>query len=281
MEFAGSRLKNPRQWLSFITNGNRLYSRHVPHMTRHRAHCSPCISGSVSATKTLSSFITSLAILLGCSSAEKAVVPLGFGPLAKAEQAKSRTLRQESTDSKQHARASRFEAARQPNAPIPLEKTTHTSTFDSPSPAAPVGSGSPIALASKVSDWLGLWRGKDTTRYLIPSLPSQPMDDTNARIRVESTRNSQLKLILVDSSNEKDLCTLTAQLEGNTAKVDPGQPCFGAEEDDGNLSVRVRTGLGTLRDSTLTLDLTLDADVQTEQFRDTGTVEYHFEGKRT
>jgi hypothetical protein len=106
------------------------------------------------------------------------------------------------------------------------------------------------------------------------------MDDTNARIRVESSLGQQVKLVLIDSSNEKDLCTLTAQIDGIHAKVEPGQPCFSTEDEEGGLSVHVKTGLGTLRDSTLTLDLTLDAKVQSEQFQDSGTVEYHFDGKR-
>ena len=106
------------------------------------------------------------------------------------------------------------------------------------------------------------------------------MDDPNAKIRIESSHSQQIKLILIDSSSDKDLCTLSAQIESNLAKIDPGQPCFGTEDDSGNMSVKVKSGLAALRDATLTLDLTLDADVQSEQFQTNGTVEYHFEGKR-
>ena len=106
------------------------------------------------------------------------------------------------------------------------------------------------------------------------------MDDPNARIRVESSSSQQVSFILIDSGTEKDLCSLSAHIEANQAKVDPGQPCFGSDDDSINLSVRVKSGFCTLRDSSLIVDLTLDAEVQSEQFQASGAVEYHFEGKR-
>jgi hypothetical protein len=162
----------------------------------------------------------------------------------------------------------------QSNIDVPVKKTE---------PASPVASGTVTQAPpapTKLSDWLGLWHGKDTTRYQIPSFPPQPMDDPNARIRVESSSSQQISLILIDSSTEKDLCSLSAHVESNLAKIEPGQACFGNEDDAMNLSVNVKTGTGTLRDSMLVVDLTLEATVQSEQFQANGTVDYHFEGKR-
>jgi hypothetical protein len=218
-----------------------------------------------------------------CTSTEKVVQPLGFGPLAKAEEAeheRQASLRPEVATKKsaQHTAAVDVPTHTPITSASAVEKSTKPHE-----PGAPAASASSAPLPSapvKISDWVGLWRGKDTTRYQIPSFPSQPMDDPNAKIRIESSHSQQLKLVLIDSSNEQDICTLLAQLEGNLAKIDPGQPCFGTEDDSGNLAVRVKSGLATLRDTTLSLDVTLDADVQSEQFQANGTVEYHFEGKK-
>ncbi len=219
-----------------------------------------------------------------CTSTEKVIQPLGFGPLAKAEQAeheRQASLRPEVNTKKPTQRTAAIDV------PTHTPSTSANAVEKSAKPhepSAPVASASSAPVPSapvKLSDWLGLWRGKDTTRYQIPSFPSQPMDDPNAKIRVESSHSQQIKLILIDSSNEQDICTLLAQPEGNLAKIDPGQPCFGTDDDSGNLTVRVKSGLATLRDATLLLDVTLDADVQSEQFQANGTVEYHFEGKRT
>lgn len=223
--------------------------------------------------------------LSGCTSTEKAVVPLGFGPLAKAEEAEQQRLaseRQQVDNNKPLRGTADFDFPVRSNGmpSASVEKSTKVSVAETPASSAPASPGQTPPVPTKVADWLGIWHGKDTTRYLIPSFPPQPMDDPHAKIRVESTRSLQIKLVLIDSSNESDLCALTAQLESNQAKVDPGQPCFGNDDDSSNLSVKVKSGVGTLRDSTLVLDLTLEADVQSEQFQANGTVEYHFEGKR-
>jgi len=229
-------------------------------------------------------------VLIGClsfgyTSTEKAIAPLGFGPLAKAEEADQERLasqRQQIDRSKpaRGAAANDFSTQSFSAPPLAVEKPNKAAAAEPPAPSAAASANPTPAAPSKVTDWLGLWRGKDTTRYQIPSFPPQPMDDPTAKIRVESSRSQQIKLILIDSTNDKDICGLTAQLESNQAKIDPGQPCFGSEDDSSNLSIHVKSGLATLREATLVLDLALDADVQSEQFQANGTVEYHFEGKR-
>ncbi len=219
----------------------------------------------------------------GCTGTEKAIAPLGFGPLAQAEEAEQKRLaaQRQEIDYKKPSRdqvksdfPSKSFGSTQVNVDVPVKKAE---------PASPAAS-SAIAQApptpTKLPDWLGLWHGKDTTRYQIPSFPPQPMDDPNARIRVESPSNQQISLILIDTSTGNDICALSAHVESNLAKVEPGQDCFGNEDDSMNLSVHIRTGTATLRDSTLVVDLILEATVQSEQFQANGTVDYHFEGKR-
>ena len=214
-------------------------------------------------------------------STEKPVSPLGFGPLAIAERTASTDADVQREALKDYT-GSKREAPAEP-ARISSSVTEHISrplALERPLPATSANVAPGSVPPPRPTDWLGMFRGKDTTRYQIPNFPSQPMDDPNARIRVEAFQGQQIKFILVDSSNDKDLCTLAATLDGIHAKVDPGQPCFGTEDDEGSLTVRVKSGLGLLQDSTLTLDLTLDANIQSEQFQADGSVEYHFEGKK-
>jgi len=233
-------------------------------------------------------FVDLLAICvlsLGCASTESSVTPLGFGSRAKQElaaQEKAHTQRAALVD---------YKGSRQ-TAPLGLQSHSATAiaatvepksraaTVDSPLPASSASVSAMASAAAKVSDWVGLWRGNDTTRYQIPNFPSQPMDDPNARIRIEISTGNRINLILIDSSNDRDLCTLAAEVEGTRAKVDPGQSCFGSEDDEGSMSARVKYGLGVMHDETFGLDLTLDASIQSEQFEATGTVDYHFEGKK-
>ena len=212
---------------------------------------------------------------------EKANSPLGYGPLANTERAASEQADAQREKLKDYT-GSRSETPAD-SARISSSVTERISRPLALERILPATSAS-VAQSSvpppKPADWLGLFRGKDTTRYQVPNFPSQPMDDPNARIRVEASQGQQIKFILIDSSNDKDLCTLAATIDGIHAKVDPGQPCFGTEDDEGSLTVRVKSGLGLLQDSTLTLDLTLDANIQSEQFQADGSVEYHFEGKK-
>ena len=233
----------------------------------------------------LRAILFSASLVWGCTSTEKVIAPLGFGPLAKAEEIDQERLasQRQEVDYKKPSRA-------QAKSDMPSMSVSKTQvTFDAPTkvfsaePATPVASSTgPLAppTPTKLSDWLGLWHGKDTTRYQIPSFPPQPMDDPNAKIRVESPSSQQINLILIDTSTEKDICSLSAHIESNLAKIEPGQACFGSEDDAMNLSVNLRTGTATLRDSLLVVDLTLEANVQSEQFQANGTVDYHFEGKR-
>lgn len=218
----------------------------------------------------------------GCASTETAVAPLGFGPLAKAEQAGQEQLNSQQQEPREKKPSRHKLPSDTPSPSLGESQVTDNATVavESAAPAIPSGTAQAPATPTQLADWLGLWHGKDTTRYQIPSFPAQPMDDPNARIRVESSSSQQINLILIDSSTEKDLCSLLAHLEANQAKIDPGQPCFSNEDDSTNLSVRVKYGTGTLHDASLVVDLTLDAEVQSEQFQANGTVEYHFEGKR-
>jgi hypothetical protein len=128
------------------------------------------------------------------------------------------------------------------------------------------------------ADWLGLWHGKDATRFQLPSFPSEPMTDDNARIRVEAGEGPEIRLVLIDSSNESDLCSLSAQVQNQEARIAPGQPCFGNEDESVDLEVEVRNGSAKLDHGKLVVQLYLDAEIKSEQLQAHGSIDYHFEG---
>jgi hypothetical protein len=107
------------------------------------------------------------------------------------------------------------------------------------------------------------------------------MTDDQARVRVDATGNgTEIKLILIDSSNDQDLCTLAAKLlPPNQAEIASGQPCFGSEDDSFELAVHVRSGIAKLQDAALSINITLDADVTSDQLQAHGSVEYQFDGR--
>jgi hypothetical protein len=104
------------------------------------------------------------------------------------------------------------------------------------------------------------------------------MLDDNARVRVEAGGTQEIRLVLIDSSNESDLCSLSAELQGAEAQVAPGQPCFGNEDESMDLDVQVKQGKAKLDKSALSVDLSMDAVIKSDQGQTRGAVEYHFEG---
>ena len=132
----------------------------------------------------------------------------------------------------------------------------------------------------KQADWVGLWRGKDTTHFLLETFPSEPMHDDEARIRIEPASSQAITLVLIDSSNDRDLCSLSATLQTNQAHIAPGQPCFGSEDESVDLAVHVKSGTAKLINAELSVDIGLEAELKAEQLQASGMVDYHFDGKQ-
>lgn len=241
----------------------------------------------------ISTVITSV-LLSGCTSTESAIAPLGYGPLAKAELAEREHAGSRSglTEKAKRIRLSKNAKSRPPStsgtqqvsskgganndAPewskdhTPNDSTSRKSTNDE----------EPTVSAPKEADWVGLWRGKDTTHFLLETFPAEPMTDDQARIRVEPANSQAITLVLIDSSNDRDLCSLSATLQGNQAHIAPGQPCFGSEDENVDLSVHVKSGTAQLTNAVLSVDISLEAEVKAEQLQASGMVEYHFDGKQ-
>jgi|GEM_PF-2769370 len=224
---------------------------------------------------------TTAFLLCCCTTTEPAVAPLGFGPLAKAEIAERERRAQQAPPpmtkrGEQQARAPVPSVSAAPQTPVKAEPSTPVEPPPSRSSATADAS---VDAVPKASDWVGLWRGKDTTRFRIPTFPTEPMTDDRARIRVELVSTQEIRFVLIDSSNDQDLCSLPAKLvSSKEATITSDQPCFGTEDESFELAVHVRSGAAKLQNETLSLDMVLDAQVTSDQLQSTGTVEYHFEG---
>ena len=220
------------------------------------------------------------AMLFCCTTTESTVPPLGFGPLARTE------LLQHEQAATQVQAVARPPKKRRASSGAAARATALTTAHAAKADAQASGDAGVAQLGSAdggitphTNEWLGLWRGKDTTTFQIPSFPPEPMADDHARIRVESVDEHNVKLVLIDSSNDRDLCTLGAHVESNRATIDPGQPCFGNEDESTSLFISVKTGAASLKDTRLVVDMALDAEIQSDQFQSTGSVEYHFDGR--
>jgi len=223
---------------------------------------------------------------VGCSSPPPSLLPLGLGPLSLVERASAT----ETLPGRTHVKLGDNEVTSSP--PEPETESGPTSDGSggrdardakpnpSPSSDAKITAADPKATSSSGSNdaWLGLYRGHDTTTFLVPEQPERRFDDSKAKIRVDSATGNRLRLALIDSSNEKDICILSASLPGDVATIESGQSCF--LEPDEDMTVKSRPGTAKRRDRHLTVDLVLDTLMETEVGEMHGSIEYHFEGDR-
>jgi hypothetical protein len=232
----------------------------------------------------ISTVVTSV-LLFGCTSTESAIAPLGFGPLAKAELAErehdgSRSQLKEKSKRLRLSQNTKPRPALASTTPQVSSTGGASNTLVAPASRQSSNNEAPAVSAPKEADWVGLWRGKDTTHFLLETFPSEPMIDDQARIRIEPASSQAITLVLIDSSNDRDLCSLSATLQANQAHIAAGQPCFGSEDETVNLSVHVKSGTAKLTNAALSVDISLEAEVKAEQVQASGMVEYHFDGKQ-
>jgi len=138
--------------------------------------------------------------------------------------------------------------------------------------------GSTKASRESIEDWIGLYRGNDSTTFKSPEQSDRRFDDPKAKIRIESIGPARLDFILVDSSNGVDMCRLAASAEGELARIDPDQSCF-LDPSEG-MTAKSRPGKALRAGRQLTVDLILDTTIATETGNAEGTIEYHFDGQR-
>jgi hypothetical protein len=140
--------------------------------------------------------------------------------------------------------------------------------------ASDAGAGEPSsAVAVK---WEGEYVGSDVTTTNLEGLSRSVQPDDKARTRVEDKGGGRVVFIIVDSSNGNPLCTVKANTSGDRATIEPNQDCFSTAEAD----VTIQSGSAGLQGDRLTLDLEAALESASADMKVTGTIAYHFEGKR-
>jgi hypothetical protein len=213
---------------------------------------------------------------VACSPALPSAEPLGSGPLADLGDAAP--VAKTSSDASAEAQAPSVEPP-PPEAPAAVASSDAGAAPDAsptsePSGTKDGGASAPAATASVAGEYLG-W---DTTTYKVANLPETPQKDTNARTRVVKGAGDAIEIVIVSSSDGKDLCSLKGKLKAGNVTLDKGQHCF--EEGGGMMTATLRKGTGKFSGKQLVLDMEFDLEVDTGQDRMKGEIIYHFEGTR-
>lgn len=201
--------------------------------------------------------------------------PLGVGPLALAEQAatsaapaakKAEPAPRARAESEAAPAAVEAEASAESDSKAELEDVSEVSAAD--------GAASKEAVA-----FAGLFAGKDVATFRISGQPERRELDDKAKIRIESDSPTQLRIVLINSTDGSDLCELSAEVRGNSATLDGGQPCFTAE-GEGAISAEMTSGTVTLAGDRLsmTAEGTLSGTFGEQEFD--GNLSYSFKGQR-
>jgi hypothetical protein len=203
--------------------------------------------------------------------------PLGWGPLALAEQ---QSLAAEHKSAHPRRRSAVAHAAAAPSsAPV-----ARSDASDAPAASEPEEADEPKSAQGKhtvagAADFAGLFSGKDVAIFRIAGMPERQELDDKARIRVESESPTQLRVVLINSENGSDLCELTAEIQGNSAQLDGGQPCFTAE-GEGAINAELTSGTVVLTGDRLSMEAegTLSVTLAEEELD--GSLSYSFKGRR-
>ena len=203
--------------------------------------------------------------------------PLGSGPLALAEQ---QSLAAEPKPAHPRRRSAVARAAEPPAAaPVAGSQPSEASAASEPDePEEPASAPGKLAAAAG-PDFAGLFAGKDVAIFRIAGMPERQELDDKARIRIESESPTQLRVVLINSENGSDLCELTAEIQGNSAQLDSGQPCFTAE-GEGAINAELTSGTVVLNGDRLSMEAEGKLSVALAEEELDGNLSYSFKGKR-
>jgi hypothetical protein len=216
------------------------------------------------------------ASLAGCGP-KPSTTPLGLGPLALAEQASAAQRKPAATHppAAHAASAPAVPAAREAKAADDGEEDS-SAEHDASSEKSSAESTSKGKAAPAFA---GLFAGKDVAIFRISGMPERQELDDKARIRIESESATQLRVVLINSENGSDLCELSAEIQGNAAAIDGGQPCF-SSEGEGAIHAELTSGTVVLNGDRLSMNAegTLSVALADEELD--GDLSYSFKGKR-
>jgi hypothetical protein len=218
-----------------------------------------------------------------CTTPRPSAEPLGWGPLPRgaftaAPPAKARTATgAEPTGHSRKEEAKAFDAGgsgTEKIAAVPSAPASATAEKE-PSPKAPPPS------SAAVKEFIGEYAGEDVATYRISGLPDRTERDPKARISVKTGDKSDVLLfVLIDSSNGKEICSLSGSMNDAAVAIDAGQKCFEQNEAEASTGATVTKGKATFDKKRLSFQLDLDFEMNVEGRKLSGTLEYHFDGKR-
>jgi hypothetical protein len=215
-------------------------------------------------------WVVLLVLGAGCAQDLPSTVPLGRGPLAEDEQAKTlgRPRRPLSSLTRTGQQAS--PRGHEPGSRPELDAGQDARTSDAAAADAGVrGDAAPDAALLVLA---GHYEGTDVTVTRVQGFPDVTEKDPNAKTDVEERTKDRIAITLVNSATGSPICTLDADVRGDAATLRPGQPCFGDED----VPTALVFGTAKFADRQLVLDMRLDIG---DGFR-RGEIEYHFEGIR-
>jgi hypothetical protein len=199
-----------------------------------------------------------------------------LGPLALAEQ---QTLAAEHKPAHPRRRSAVAHAAPAPSS-TPVARSD---TSDAPASSEPEEPDEPPSAGTQHSagapEFAGLFAGKDVAVFRIAGMPERQELDDKARIRIESESPTQLRIVLINSENGSDLCELTAEVQGNSAQLDGGQPCFTAE-GEGAINAELTSGTVVLSGDRLSMEAEGKLSVALAEEELDGSLSYSFKGRR-
>ena len=229
------------------------------------------------------SITTALLALMAaqCASQRPSAEPLGWGPLPPGALSAS------------HRPKSRNAARSEAKAGTDKERLP-VSGADAGAPekaaAAPSASASPGPPESKprasepsspaVAEFLGDYFGEDVATYKMTGLPDRTERDPKARITIKASAGTELLFVLVDSSNGKDICTLSGTVKESTANIAAGQKCFEQTEGEASAGATVKKGSARFEKKRLEFELDMDFEMSAGGKKLTGSLDYKFDGKR-
>jgi hypothetical protein len=213
--------------------------------------------------------------LLGCAPRPSSV-PLGLGPLALAEQSAAPGGEVEVPP----ARAAAAPAAAEKVEKEPEEPESSTEDDAEASAAEPSEDSETAASAPAApANFPGLYAGKDVAIFRLPGMPEREEHDDKAKIRIEKASGENVRIVLVNTTDGSDLCTLVARVDGNAAVLEKAQPCFGSG-GEGEVQAELHSGRAVLDGDTLTMDAEGPLFVSVGEQELAGDLSYSFEGAR-
>lgn len=215
------------------------------------------------------------AVSWGCAPRASST-PLGLGPLAVAEQSAASAPR--AAKAKPPRRARPTSEAAPAAAQVEAEAADESDAKGGAEDVTEVSEADTITGAEQPA-FVGLFAGKDVAIFRISGQPERQELDDKAKIRIESDSPTQLRVVLINSTDGSDLCELSAEVKGNSAQIDGGQPCFTAE-GEGAISAEMTSGTVTLAGDRLsmTAEGTLSGTLAEQEFD--GKLSYSFKGQR-